>query len=225
MLKSRKNGYDGKGNFVVRSEADLETGFRELRGDTQKLMVEEFINFEMEVSVIATRGIDGEKVVYPVAYNVHENSILSTTTVPVALSNELKKTIQDVAKKVMDVFDGVGTFCVEMFVGENNTIYVNEVAPRPHNSGHYTIEGCRVNQFENHIRAILGLALGDTSRRYNAIIMRNLLGQGDGSTVVHGIEEAYQLPDVNVHIYGKKESQKWRKMGHYTITADSMEKA
>jgi 5-(carboxyamino)imidazole ribonucleotide synthase len=117
MLKSRKNGYDGKGNFMIHSEAELETGFRELKGDTQKLMVEEYIDFEMEVSVIATRGTSGEKVVYPVAYNVHENSILSTTTVPVALSNELKKTIQEVAKKVMDVFDGVGTFCVEMFVG------------------------------------------------------------------------------------------------------------
>ncbi|MDR0768053.1 MAG: ATP-grasp domain-containing protein [Methanosarcinales archaeon] len=225
MLKSRKNGYDGKGNFVMRSEADLETGFRELKGDMQKLMVEEFIDFEMEISVIATRGIDGEKVVYPVAYNVHEHSILDTTIVPVPLPNELKKTIQDVAEKVTDIFDGVGTFCVEMFVGRDNMIYVNEVAPRPHNSGHYTIEGCRVNQFENHIRAIIGLSLGDTSRRYNAIIMRNLLGRGDGSTVVFGVEEAYKQPGVNVHIYGKKESQKWRKMGHYIVTADSMEQA
>jgi len=225
MLKSRKDGYDGKGNYVLKCENSLETGYNELRGGTGKLMVEEFINFDMEVSVVATRGINGEKVIYPVGYNVHENSILDTTTVPVVLPNDLQKKIQDVAENVMDVFDGVGTFCVEMFVGKNGQIYINEVAPRPHNSGHYTIEGCRVNQFENHIRAIVGLPLGDTSLQHNAVIMRNLLGQSDGNTVVTGVEEAYKLPGVNVHIYGKNESKKWRKMGHYTVTASSMTQA
>jgi 5-(carboxyamino)imidazole ribonucleotide synthase len=124
----------------------------------------------------------------------------------------------------MDVFDGVGTFCVEMFIDKNEQIYVNEVAPRPHNSGHYTIEGCRVNQFENHIRAITGLPLGSTELLHNAVIMRNLLGQSDGRAKIEGVEEAYEHSGVNVHIYGKSESKTGRKMGHYTITADSLEK-
>ena len=226
MIKSRKNGYDGKGNFVARCEADLETGFfKELKGDAQALMVEEFIDFEMEVSVVAARGIDGAKVVYPVARNVHVNGILDTTVAPAALTAGLNKTIQDAAEKVMDIFDGVGTFCVEMFVGKDGTVHINEIAPRPHNSGHYTIEGCRVNQFENHIRAIIGLPLGDTTLVHGAVIMRNLLGLSDGRAVAGGVEEACKHAGVNVHIYGKKESRKGRKMGHYTVTAESMDKA
>ena len=110
-------------------------------------------------------------------------------------------------------------------MGKAGEVYINEVAPRPHNSGHYTIEGCRVNQFENHIRAVIGLPLGDTSLQYGAVIMRNLLGQADGKAVVLGLEEAYKLPGVNVHVYGKEQSKKWRKMGHYTVTADTMEEA
>jgi len=225
MLKSRKNSYDGKGNFLVSKESELETGFKALKGDVQNLMAEEFIDFSMEVSIIAVRGINGEKVVYPIAHNVHQNNILDTTTVPAVLSEDLQTNIQETAKKVMDIFDGVGTFCVEMFVGRNNLIYINEVAPRPHNSGHYTIEGCRVNQFENHIRAILGLPLGSTKLLHKSVIMRNLLGQSDGCAKTEGIEEACRQEGVNVHVYGKGESKTGRKMGHYTITADSLEQA
>jgi 5-(carboxyamino)imidazole ribonucleotide synthase len=174
----------------------------------------------MEVSVTAARGIAGNKVVYPVGLNVHKDSILETTVVPAALSPGLEAEIHAAAGKVMDAFDGVGTFCVEMFVcGER--VLVNEVAPRPHNSGHYTIEGCRVNQFENHIRAITGLPLGSTGLLHGAVLMRNLLGQSDGPPLVHGLAEAYAHEGINVHIYGKTASKTGRKMGHYTITADS----
>jgi 5-(carboxyamino)imidazole ribonucleotide synthase len=225
MLKSRRDGYDGKGNFVLHNESDLEKGFSALKGDVQGLMVEEFIDYEIEVSVIATRGVDGSKAVYPIGFNVHKNSILDTTTVPVDLSGSLRKAVNDIVERTMDVFDGVGTFGVEVFVGKTGEVYINEVAPRPHNSGHYTIEGCRVNQFENHIRAIIGLPLGDTALLHNAVIMRNLLGLSNGRAVVDGVEEAYKLKGVNVHVYGKAESVIDRKMGHYTITADSLEEA
>jgi len=225
MLKSRKDGYDGKGNFLVRDEGELERGYNALGGADQPLMAEEFVDFAMEVSVIATRGADGSKVVYPVAQNVHKNSILDRTTVPADLSEKLRIDISDVSARVMDVFDGVGTFCVEMFAGKNGDIYINEVAPRPHNSGHYTIEGCRVNQFENHIRAVLGLPLGDTSLLHPAVVMRNLIGRSDGPATVHGLEKAYMQKGVNLHIYGKAQSKTHRKMGHYTITADSLSQA
>ena len=225
MLKARRNGYDGKGNFVIRGESELEKGFGAMKRISERLMVEEFIEYEMEVSVVVTRGIDGCKAVYPVPYNVHKDNILDYMKIPADLSEDLILNIRETAEKVMDVFDGVGTFCIEMFASKNNLIYINEVAPRPHNSGHYTIEGCRVNQFENHIRAILGLPLCDTSLLHGAVIMRNLLGKSDGCAKVEGIEQAYEYNGVNVHVYGKSESKTGRKMGHYTITADTIKQA
>jgi len=225
MLKTRKDGYDGKGTFLIRSDKDLEAGFAALGGGKLTLMAEAFVDYSVEVSVIATRGINGEKVVYPIPRNDHANSILETSTVPAGLPEDLQGHIYKAAEKVLDIFEGVGTFGVEMFVGKDGGIYINEVAPRPHNSGHFTIEACRVNQFENHMRAILGLSLGCTDLLHNAVIMRNLLGQGDGKANVAGLEEVYALPGVNIHIYGKAQSKTARKMGHYTVTADSLEEA
>ncbi|MCL2096515.1 MAG: 5-(carboxyamino)imidazole ribonucleotide synthase [Oscillospiraceae bacterium] len=221
MLKSRKDGYDGKGNFLIREKSEIETGFNSLGG--KLLMTEEFIDFLTEVSVIAVRGINGEKAVYPIACNTHRNNILDTTEVPAALPSEsLRVDILEAAERVMDIFEGVGTFGIEMFIGKNNKIYINEVAPRPHNSGHYTIEGCRANQFENHIRAITGLPLGETKLLHNFVLMRNLLGQSNGMAKTEGTEEAYRIYNgVNIHVYGKRESKTGRKMGHYTITGDS----
>lgn len=222
MLKTCKDGYDGKGNYLIKSKDFVQAGFDALYKNNE-LMAEEFISFEKEVSIIAVRGINGETVIYPVAHNIHVNSVLDITIVPADINEQLETKAKETGAKVMDVFDGVGTFCVEMFVKDNNTIYVNEVAPRPHNSGHYTIEGCRVDQFENHIRAIVGLPLGDTSL-ICPTVMVNLLGQEtDGLTKVTGIEEAYKIPGVNVHIYGKHESKIGRKMGHFTVTGKTIE--
>ena len=161
MLKTCKEGYDGKGNFLIESPEKITEGFHALFHENE-LMVEEFIPFDKEVSILATRGIYGDSVIYPVAHNIHHHSILDTTIVPAKMNETLEAHAKEIARQVMEVFEGVGTFCIEMFVKKDGTIFVNEVAPRPHNSGHYTIEGCRVNQFENHIRAIMGLPL----RRY-----------------------------------------------------------
>jgi 5-(carboxyamino)imidazole ribonucleotide synthase len=124
----------------------------------------------------------------------------------------------------MELFDGVGTFCVEMFVTKDGSVSVNEVAPRPHNSGHYTIEACLCNQFENHIRAITGLPLGDT-RLLSPAAMVNLLGEGDGAARLLGLGEAYKDPKIHVHFYGKTESKAGRKMGHITAVDDTLEGA
>ncbi|MCL1880804.1 MAG: 5-(carboxyamino)imidazole ribonucleotide synthase [Oscillospiraceae bacterium] len=218
MFKSKKGGYDGKGNWVIKQKSDIPTdvdGF-----------FEEWVDYELEVSVIACRAINGEVVVYPIGENIHSNSILDTTIVPARIDGQIKIKAMEVANQVMNVFEGVGTFGVEMFVCKNGDVLVNEVAPRPHNSGHYTIEGCFANQFENHIRAIVGLPFGEVSLIYPTVMV-NLLGvESDGKANLVGLEEAYKFtPKVNVHIYGKSESKIYRKMGHYTVVDCDLEKA
>ena len=224
MLKTTTGGYDGKGNALIGSAGEIDNAFNKLGGGTIELMVEEFIDFQKEISVIACRGISGEKTVYPVAENTHINSILDTTIVPADIKMETSEKAAQTAAQVMSVFEGVGTFCIEMFVTNDGRIYVNEVAPRPHNSGHYTIEGCFADQFENHIRAITGLPFGDTGL-ITPVVMVNLLGENDGPAKLLGLDEAYLDPNVHVHFYGKSESKKGRKMGHYTVIGKTTENA
>ena len=222
MLKTTTGGYDGKGVAPIKSENDVDAAFLELGSGKKELMVEEFVNFEKEISVIASRGISGETVVYPVAENTHVNTILDTTIVPAGISDKLNRKAIEIANNVMSVFEGVGTFCTEMFVTVSGDIFVNEVAPRPHNSGHYTIEGCFANQFENHIRAVVGLSFGDTSL-VQPTVMINLIGQNSGMARLTGLKEAYGDPNVHVHVYGKNDVKPGRKMGHFTVTGKSIE--
>jgi len=221
MLKTTTGGYDGKGNFLIKKEEDIGNAFKRLGSGIKGLMVEEFIDFEKEISLLACRGINGEKVIYPIAENTHINSILDTTIVPADIDETVINKAVDIGNKVMSVFEFVGTFCIEMFVTKQGGVYVNEIAPRPHNSGHYTIEGCFSNQFENHIRAIAGLPFGDVSLRSPAMMV-NLLGESDGKAKLLGLKEAYKDPNVHVHIYGKNESKAGRKMGHYTVVGETV---
>jgi len=224
MLKATTGGYDGKGNALVRGEADIESAYASLGGAANEIMAEEFVDFKMEISVIACRGIDGAQVIYPVGENIHMNSILDTTIVPARIGQTEVDKARAIANRVMEVFEGVGTFCIELFVGKNGEIYVNEVAPRPHNSGHYTIEGCFANQFENHVRAITGLPFGCVEL-IEPTVMVNLLGQSDGAARLEGLHKAYQDNRVNVHFYGKNESKKDRKMGHFTVVGADLDSA
>jgi 5-(carboxyamino)imidazole ribonucleotide synthase len=224
MLKATTGGYDGKGNAVVRSTSDLKNKYEVLGAGEVPLMAEKFLNFEKEISVLACRGIDGDIVIYPVAENIHVNSILDETIVPARIDEVSKTKAMEMAHAVMEIFDGVGMFCTEMFVDEDGEIYLNEVAPRPHNSGHYTIEGTFTSQYEQHIRAIVGLPLGDVELR-SPIVMKNILGtEKEGKALVKGIGSTYNNPRVKVHIYGKKISKPGRKMGHLTVIGDSLEK-
>jgi len=226
ILKTCTGGYDGKGNAFVKDKNGVSGAFAALGGGRVRLMAEKFVNFNMEISVLACRGISGETKVYPVGDNRHIDNILHKTVVPAGISAETTKRAMELAEKVMEVFDGVGMFCVEMFVTGKNDVLVNEVAPRPHNSGHYSIEGCVVSQFENHIRAITGLPLGSTEL-IRPTVMVNLLGEEgkSGKAVVIGAEEALKLDGVKLHIYGKKNTSPKRKMGHITVTAKSTETA
>lgn len=226
ILKTRTGGYDGKGNALIKDKNGVSDAFIALGGGKIQLMAEKFVNFTMEISVLACRGVSGETKVYPVGDNRHIDNILHKTVVPADISEETTKKAMELAEKVMNVFDGVGMFCVEMFVTDKNDVLVNEVAPRPHNSGHYSIEGCVVSQFENHIRAITNLPLGST-KLLHPTVMVNLLGEEgkSGKAVVMGASDALKIDGVKLHIYGKKNTSPKRKMGHITVTAESIDTA
>ena len=226
LLKAATGGYDGKGNYVVKNADDAENGYKFLGNGSLPLMAEKFFPFTMEISVLACRSIDGDIKVYPVAENIHFDNILDKTKVPAGIDDATTKKAMELAKRVMEVFNGVGMFCTEMFVDSSGNVAVNEVAPRPHNSGHYTIEACVTSQFEQHIRAVSGLPLGDASLIRPAV-MRNILGENGfkGKAVVKGADNCLKVPGVTLHIYGKEESKGKRKMGHLTATANRLEDA
>lgn len=226
VLKACTGGYDGKGNAVIRGAEEIEAAYQSLGSGSLPLMVEEFIPFIKEISVLSCRGIDGQIAVYPVGENIHVDSILMETKVPAQISDTVAKKAMDTAYEVMKVFGGVGMFCVEMFVTETGEVLLNEVAPRPHNSGHYSIEGCVTSQFEQHIRAIVGMPLGETTL-IRPTVMRNLLGEEgyQGKTFVAGLEEGLRIQGLKLHIYGKEMTSPKRKMGHFTVTAPTLNEA
>ncbi len=226
ILKTCTGGYDGKGNFLIKNSSDIEIAFNTLGNGKLPLMVEQFVNFTMETSILACRDIEGNIVVYPVGENIHYDNILFETKVPANIDSKITNNAMALAKSVLDVFKGVGMFCIEMFITKSGEVLINEIAPRVHNSGHYTIEGCKTSQFEQHIRAITGLPLGDTSLLQPSVMI-NLLGEEsyNGKVVVKGEKEALAIPGVKLHIYGKEFCVPKRKMGHLTVTAETLELA
>ena len=211
LLKTRRLGYDGKGQVTIATRADMETA-RAALADVPSLL-EAFVAFEAEVSVIAVRGRSGAASFYDPSRNRHENQILAESRVPSGLTPEIEDAARDIAARIVDDFDYVGVLCVEMFYCGADTerpLMVNEIAPRVHNSGHWTIDACVVSQFENHIRAIAGWPLGATARHSDAV-MTNLIGAD-----MHDWPELAGRDGVAVHLYGKREARPGRKMGHVT---------
>lgn len=217
ILKTRRFGYDGKGQTRIRDGADLAEAFRSLGG--APCILEALVPFAKEVSVVAARGIDGEFRAYDVCENVHENHILATTTAPAAIEPETAHTAIGIARRIAEAADYVGVIAVEMFVVEGaggETLLVNEIAPRVHNSGHWTLDGAVTSQFEQHMRAVAGMPLGSTRRHGRQVVMRNLIG-GDADNW----PEILAQDGACLHLYGKKETRAGRKMGHVTrIIAD-----
>lgn len=218
VLKTARGGYDGKGQLVIKSEQDLANG-RELLA-VGECVLEKWIPFEKEISVIVSRSVKGETSIFPVAENVHKENILHKTIVPARISKDIQADAIEKARKIADALGVIGTLAVEMFVTENGTIYINELAPRPHNSGHFSIDACVTSQFEQHIRAICGWPLGSTEL-LKPVVMVNLLGEH--------LERLYtEIPSVEnwkIHLYGKKEPKVKRKMGHVTLMRDTVEDA
>ena len=225
MLKTCTGGYDGKGNAPVDTEADVERAFEALGSGKLPLMVEAFCPFEKEVSILVCRSVNGDVKVFPVAENVHKDSILDETTVPANISETSTEKAMDIARRAVHAFNAYGMLCIELFVTADGEVLVNELAPRPHNSGHYTIEGCVTSQYENHIRGILGLPLG-SAELIRPTVMKNIIGQYSvDKAEVKVLEEAYAIGEVKVHIYGKEKVSKGRKMGHITVTDTTVESA
>ncbi len=219
MLKARRGGYDGRGNAIVESVSDAESSFRMLSG----LIAEELIDFERELSVIGVRGT-AEQRTYPVGENVHEAEILRETMVPARTSETQQDRADDVARSVLEVLEGRGVFGIELFETKGGDILVNEISPRPHNSGHYTIEGAVTSQFEQHVRAVLGLPLGSTELRAPTA-MANVLGDGKEARPVtlSGTESVLSMEGVHFHWYGKREVRPLRKLGHVTVTGPDLD--
>ena len=223
VLKARRNAYDGKGNATIRNLTEVDSAWRQLGGHCGNLLfVEEFCAFSAELAVIITRGQNGEAAIYPVVETVQKDHICHLVRAPAQISVEIAARVADIAQQAVEAVGAVGSFGVEMFLAANGEILINELAPRVHNSGHYTIEACAYSQFENHVRAVLGLPLGSTRMLAPAAVMVNLLGSAPVSGRAHGIAEALAVPDAHVHLYGKATSDRGRKMGHVTALGDTL---
>ncbi|MGN6553622.1 MAG: 5-(carboxyamino)imidazole ribonucleotide synthase [Verrucomicrobiota bacterium] len=225
VLKTRRNGYDGKGNFTLKSEADVAAGWQSLGGGKVELMVEAFVPFVKELAVIVTRGRDGATAVYPVVETVQRNHVCHLVKAPAQIPDELSKRAAALAKRAVEAVAGVGSFGVEMFLSADGELVINELAPRVHNSGHYTIEACGCSQFENHVRAVLGWPLGNPLMVAPAAVMVNLLGTEKTSGQARGLDSVLRMKGARVHLYGKMMSGPGRKMGHITVLEQSVEEA
>ncbi|OGT80003.1 MAG: 5-(carboxyamino)imidazole ribonucleotide synthase [Gammaproteobacteria bacterium RIFCSPLOWO2_02_FULL_61_13] len=214
VLKTRRNGYDGKGNFTVRSAADAATGWENLGAGKAELFVEAFCSFDRELAAIITRARDGSSAAYPVVESVQRDHICHVIKAPASLPADVGARAAELARRAVAAVGGLGSFGVEMFLMVDGSVLINELAPRVHNSGHYTIEACECSQFENHVRAVLGWPLGSTRMIVPAAVMVNLLGVDKGSGWPAGLNGALEMPGVHVHIYGKAHAGRGRKMGH-----------
>ncbi len=209
ILKSARGGYDGKGQVRIGPDTDLDAVWQEMGGENGVL--EAVADFVCEVSVIVARGLDGTVVHYGPMENRHAHGILDTTTVPARVDEAVAAEARRIAEVVAVELDVVGLLAVEMFVLADGKVLVNEIAPRPHNSGHWTIDACMTSQFEQHVRAICGVPLGSTERFFDAE-MRNLLGDA-----IDDWERYLATPNARLHLYGKREARPGRKMGHVTF--------
>lgn len=218
VLKTSRGGYDGKGQYVIRSKEEVNEARQLLIQG--RCVLEKWILFEKEISVIICRNSKGEIAVFPVGENIHRENILHQTIVPARIARHVEEQAVQAAEQLAENLGLVGTLAVEMFLTEDGQIYINELAPRPHNSGHYSIEACETSQFEQHIRAICNWPLGQT-KLLKPVVMVNILGEQQQDIIDH----IHSLPDWKIHLYGKKEAKYKRKMGHVTLLRDSVEDA
>lgn len=215
LLKSRLFAYDGRGNALIKKESDIEKTMTSLQGTG--LYVEKYVPFIKELAIMVARNTKGDIATYPTVETIHKNNICHTVFAPAPIDEKIRKKAEKLGKKVMQQLEGAGVFGIEMFLTKEGDLLVNEIAPRVHNSGHYTIEACVTNQFAQHIRAITGLPLGNTDMLTPAAVMVNILGDRLAPADHMGLEKALAIPGVSVHIYGKKDTKVERKMGHITV--------
>ncbi len=217
VLKRYRGSYDGYGNATARTDADVHAAWTDL-ADVDGLLVEAWVPFEQELSVLVARRPGGGAVTYPVAYTEQRDHRCHAVVVPAAVAASVADAASKLALQAAEAFGIVGMLGVELFLEPGGRVTVNELAPRPHNTGHYSIEGSHTSQFENHVRAVLDWPLGDPSLRDRCAVMVNVLGHRSGDTRVDAMAEALAIPGVAVHVYGKETVRPRRKMGHVTVT-------
>ena len=225
VLKTSTQGYDGKGQMIITRAEDLEHSYETLGSHKVELIVEQFVPFQMEISTICARTADGATATFPPSENIHRNHILDVSIVPPRISETVIDNARLLAADIAEQLDVVGLISVEMFVTKENELLVNELAPRPHNSGHYTMDGCDTSQFEQLVRVLAGLPISEP-QLHSPTVMVNLLGEvwvdtdGDPDWA-----RALELPGVSLHLYGKAEPRVGRKMGHINVVAETVEDA
>jgi 5-(carboxyamino)imidazole ribonucleotide synthase len=222
VLKTAGWGYDGKGQRTIAAPEEIDAAFNALKGS--EAILEKFVDFEREISVVAARGVDGLFVHYGAIENSHRRHILDYSIAPARVSTETEKEAIEISRGILEALEVVGVMCVEFFVARGGGLYVNELAPRPHNSGHLTIDACATSQFEQQLRALCALPLGSTERVCGGAAMANLLGDlwQNGEPCWKSV---CALPGIKLHLYGKREARKGRKMGHLTALAPTPEEA
>lgn len=221
ILKVSRFGYDGKGQFGINAESDIEKAWETLEGEA--CVLEQRMPLDIEVSVVLARSTESEIITYPVAENIHEGGILDVSVVPARIDSALEEKVIKMAKDIASALDYVGVMAVEFFIS-NGELLVNEIAPRPHNSGHYTLDACMTDQFEQQVRAVCGLPLGETTL-LSPVVMINMLGN-----IWHGgnapkWQKLLDHPNVKLHLYGKHEARPGRKMGHFNVLASNIDDA
>ncbi len=224
LLKSSKGGYDGYGNEKVNTPVEALKAFQQLGGKAgHDILAEAFVDFSHELAVQVARNKTGTAA-YPCCETIQQNHICIAVKTPAPISTAMQKKAEELAVAATEVIDGKGIFAFEFFLTHDGKLLLNESAPRPHNSGHYSIEGCITSQFENHVRAVLDLPLGDTSLRKPAAVMINLLGTDQRPSQIDQAWHALQKSDGHLHLYGKLQSKPGRKMGHYTLLGNDADK-
>lgn len=227
VIKARKFGYDGYGNATAFSESEAEAAFQGFNKDNivRPLMAEAFVNFSHELAVNVAINENGESIIYPCAETIQYRHICHAVKSPAEISPELQKEAQRIAFESVKSINGIGIFGVELFLTKDGKLLINEIAPRPHNSGHYTIEACQTSQFENCIRAVINLPLGSSKMIKPAAAMVNLLGARDGKGQPENISDVLRHNYVWLHLYNKKQSRMGRKMGHITALGNTVDEA
>jgi 5-(carboxyamino)imidazole ribonucleotide synthase len=219
VIKTRRHGYDGQGTFIINNEAELKSLGEKLRG--RSLLIQEFIPFVKELAVIAARSTTGEMAVFPVVETQQENEVCRRVIAPADLPPEVAGEVEAIARTLLTGLDVVGIFGIELFLTADGKILVNEIAPRTHNSGHFTLDACETSQFEQHLRAVCGLPLGSTALKSGGAVMVNLLGyEFAESDYLTQRQQIAEIKNASVWWYGKKEARPGRKLGHVTVLLD-----
>ena len=226
LLKAKLNAYDGRGNAVIRADSEIDEALNKLGtlsdgDDFTNLYAESFVKFKQELAVVAARDIHGNFSLYPVVETKQTHNICDYVLAPAILSEEIVAEIKLITEKIAKLLDYVGVFAVEFFLDENNKVLINEIAPRVHNSGHYSIEACAVSQFEQHIRVVVGLPLGETKLNSPAAMV-NILAQQEAELNISGRDQLLAISNVHLHLYGKDRCKPERKMGHITVLDEDL---